>query len=245
MRVTANSKLIANRRRYGNYANFAGLGILLVGLLATLRPTQPATMWISLVALVIGFALTRIGTYSLRRWGRSPRPDEIIETALKGFDDRNHYYAWALPTPYVLLSPQGIYAFTVRDQTGEISVTGSQWHTKFNPGRLLLGQEGLGNPTRDALEQAEKLREWIAKELPNLEAPVQPVVVFIDERAKLTVSDPTVPVVDTKGLKKWLRGPGKGSTIKADVYRQLEGLFDARAAGVKSSDVATPEESPQ
>ena len=241
MRVTTNSKLISTRRRYGTYANFAGLGILLVGMLASLRPTQTSSVWIAMFALIVGFGLTRYGTYSLRRWGRSPRPDEVIETALKGFDDRNHYYAWALPVPYVLLSPQGVYAFTTRDQTGQIAVTGSEWHSKFSPGRLFLGQEGLGNPTRDALESAEKLRQWMREQAPDLEIAVQPAIVFLDERAQLTITDPTVPVLEPKGLKKWLRGPGKGTTLKNPDYRRIETLFNAKASGEEHTEPAAPD----
>ena len=59
-------------------------------------------------ALVLGFVLAQFGTYNLRRWGRSPRPDEVLAEGMKGFDDRFHFYAWILPAPFVLLSPQGI-----------------------------------------------------------------------------------------------------------------------------------------
>jgi hypothetical protein len=240
MRVTTNTKLISTRRRFGSYANFVGLGILLVGMLAAFRPTQSIAVWISLAALIAGFGLTRYGMYTLRRFGRSPRPDEIIEAALKGMDDRYQYYSWALPVPYVLLSPQGIYTFITRDQSGQISVTGAQWHTKFNLGRLFLGQESLGNPTRDALEAADKLQKWISESAPGLAVAVQPAIVFIDERTQLTVSDPTVPVLRPDSLKKWLRGSGKVTALKAADYRRIEALFNAKAAGVEYTDPAAP-----
>lgn len=229
MRVLTNDKLIARRSRLGRYASFGGLAVLALGMVASF---QPQYIWYSLMALIAGFLLAQFGNYNLRRWGRSPRPDEVIETALKGFDDRYHLYSWMLPAPFVLLGPQGIYSFVTRDQTGEITVSGSQWRSKFNIGRALLmfAQEGLGNPTAEALDNASRLGDWIKSELPDLTAEVQPVVVFINERVQLKVTEPTVPVLDAPSLKKWLRGGGKGPSFKSADYRALETLFDTRAA---------------
>ena len=230
MQVTANMKLIKQRGRLGSYASLAGLVVLVVGMIASFKPE---IMWVSLVAIVLGFILAQYGGYSLRRWGRSPRPDQILENAMKGFDDRYHYYAWSLKVPYVLLGPQGLYVFTTRDQTGEVTVKGAQWRSKFGLGKaiMLFAQEGLGNPSAEAVDAATQLTEWIRSKAPDLTVAAQPVVVFIDERAKLQVTEPTVPVLEAKNLKKWLRGAGKGDTLKAADLKMLEEMFNAQAAG--------------
>lgn len=227
MQVTTNVKLIKRRADMGKYASLGGLAVLVAGFAASF---QQNLIWISLVAVIVGFLLAQFGNYSLRRWGRAPRPDQILEMSLKGFDDRYHFYAWALPVPYVLLSPQGVHVFVTRDQTGQISVNGSQWRSKLSLGKILLffGQEGLGNPTAEALETAGRLDTWIKANLPDVSAPVQPAVVFIDERAQLQITEPTVPVLEAKGLKKWLRS-SKGEALKPADYKALEGLFNANA----------------
>lgn len=229
MRVTTNPKLIKRRGRLGMIASLSGIGVLALGMFASFRPE---IAWVSLIALVLGFALAQFGSYNLRRWGRSPRPDQVLEEGMKGFDDRYHLYAWTLPAPYVLLSPQGVYTLTTRDQTGQVSVTGSTWKSKLTLGRLLsiFAQEGLGNPTLDAQGQAAKLGAWVKGKLPDLNIEVQPAIVFIDPRAQLVVDAPTVPVTDPKGIKKWLRGAGKGQNLRSVDLRALEELFDAHAA---------------
>ena len=123
-----------------------GLAVLVVGMVASF---QPNLFVVSLIAIVIGFLLAQFGNYSLRRWGRSPRPDQVLTNSMKGFDDRYHFYCWSLPRP-TCCSPRGVYTFVTRDQTGQVTVHGSNWKTKFNIGRLLwlFAQEGLGNPTR-------------------------------------------------------------------------------------------------
>jgi hypothetical protein len=229
MQITKNETFIRRRSRLGTYASLGGLAVLIAGFAASF---QQNLLWVSLIAIVLGFVLAQFGNYSLRRWGRSPRPDQIIETALKGFDDRYHYYAWTLPFPYVLLSPQGIHIFVVRDQTGQISVNGTQWKSKFSVTRLLMAfaQEGLGNPADEAQDAAGRLTAWIKTKLPDFSGPVQPVVFFIDPRAQLQINEPTVPVLEPKGLKKWLRGTGKGDFLKNAELRALEEVFDAEAA---------------
>ena len=229
MRVTTNPKLIRRRGRLGMTASLTGIVVLAVGMFASLRQQY---MWMSLVALILGFALAQVGSYNLRRWSRSPRPDQVLEAGLKGFDDRYHLYSWTLPAPFVLLGPQGIYSVNTKDHTGKITVTGSRWSTKATLARLLLlfGQEGLGNPSAEAQAQAAKLSDWIKTRLPNVSAAVQPVVVFIDERADLQINEPTVPVLDAKAMKKWLRGGGKGETLKPADLKALEALFDEAAA---------------
>ena len=229
MQVTTNEKYIRRRSKLGTYASLGGLGVLVAGFVASF---QQNLIWVSLIAIVLGFILAQYGNYSLRRWGRSPRPDEIIEAALKGFDDRFHYYAWSLPMPYVLLSPQGVYIFIVRDQSGQITVNGSQWKSKFNISKLLMAfaSEGLGNPTSEAQDNAGRLATWIKGKLPNFAGTVQPVIVFTDPRAQLQISEPIVPVMEPKELKKWLRGAGKGDFLKTAEFKALEQILSAEAA---------------
>ena len=125
-------------------------------------------------------------------------------TSLKGFDDRYHLYSWSLRAPFVLLTPQGLYSFITRDQTGQITVNGAQWKSKLSLGRALLmfSQEGLGNPTQEAQVNAAKLTEWIRGKLPDSTVTAQPAIIFIDPRAQLNITDPVVPVLDHEGRQE-------------------------------------------
>ena len=109
MRVSRNGKLIIRRNKYAGYATLAGL-ICAIGVLAGFFFLQQNIL-VWTVGIILSLLFSAYGNYSMRRWGRPPRPDQIIEKELKGLDDKYHFYAWSLPTPYVLLSPQGVYAF--------------------------------------------------------------------------------------------------------------------------------------
>ena len=69
MRVTSNTKLIKRRSKLGMIVSLSGIGVLAVGMMASFRPE---IAWVSLIALVLGFVLAQIGSYNLRRWGRTP-----------------------------------------------------------------------------------------------------------------------------------------------------------------------------
>lgn len=228
MRITTNAQLVKRRAKFGTYASLGGIAVLAGGMVASF---QPRFVWLSLIALIAGFLLAQYGNYNLRRYGRSPRPDEIIADSLKGFDDRYHLYSWSLPAPFVLLTPQGLYSFVTRDQTGKISVNGAHWKSAFSLGRALMmfSQEGMGNPSQDAQDKAKKLTEWIRAKLPESTVVAQPAIIFTDPRAELQVNDPVVPVLDAKGVKKWLRS-GKPEFLKNAEFRALEALLDEAAA---------------
>jgi hypothetical protein len=225
--------MIKRRAKMGTYASLGGIAVLAGGMVASFNAQL---VWVSLIALIAGFLLAQYGNYNLRRYGRSPRPDEIIAESLKGFDDRYHLYSWSLPgAPFALLTPHGLYSFITRDQNGQITNNGSQWKTAFSLGRALMmfSQEGMGNPSQDAQERAAKLTAWIRSKLPESTVTAQPAIIFTDPRAQLSVTDPVVPVLEPKGVKKWLRS-GKPEFIKTAEFRQLEALLDEAAALAES-----------
>jgi hypothetical protein len=230
MQVSRNDKLITRRNKYAGYATLAGLTCAIGALAGFFFLQQNILIWT--VGIILSLLFSAYGNYAMRRWGRPPRPDQIIEKELKGLDDKYHLYAWNLPVPYVLLSPQGVYAFATRDQGGKVTVNGSRWSSKFNVARIFFAfaQEGLGNPGAEAADQAGRLEKWIKTKSPEMQASVQPVVLFLADNVQLTISEPAVPVMQVEGLKKWLRGTGKSTTLKNADYRALEQLFESAAS---------------
>jgi hypothetical protein len=227
MQVTRNDKLISTRNKYAGYATLAGLVCAIGALAGFFFLQQNILVWT--VGIILSLIFSAYGNYAMRRWGRPPRPDQIIERELKGLDDKYHLYAWNLAVPYVLLSPQGLYVFATRDQGGKITVKGTRWSSKFSVSRvfLALAQEGLGNPGNEAVQMAGRLENWIKTKAPELQASVQPAVLFLAPNVQLTIDEPAVPVMQVEGLKKWLRGTGKGASLKNADYRALERLFES------------------
>ena len=232
MRVLTNDKLIKRRAKLGQYINFAGLGVLVIGMVVSFRsqPTDPnyqLLMFATLGCLVIGFVAASVGGYNIRRFGRSPRPDERLAKELEGFDDRYVFFSWMTSSPYTLVGPSGVYIFIMRDHSGKIVNTGDKWKGSFSIVRLLtsFGQEGLGNPTLESQQEAKKLQDFLAKNLPDLTVEVQPIVLFVHPKVELQLSNPTVPVVQPKSLKALMRQRTKDKRLNAQALQQIEALF--------------------
>ena len=77
MKIITNEKLIKRNARIGSIANTAGLLILVgVMILSFMNPNFFNLYWIG---LFLGFALSQIGIFYRNRWGRQPRPDELLD----------------------------------------------------------------------------------------------------------------------------------------------------------------------
>ncbi len=196
MKTYRNLEEIQHKEQRGRRLSMIGLGILMVGLLASFVPTwlppdEPATtpltqflqqywMWISFVSLPIGFIFASVGSYYINRFARRrwkgtktlARPDELLERSLKGFDNKYGYFAWSLPAHYLLAGPCGVIVFAARSDKGRVTVEGENWREPFSLGRIftVFAREGLGNPAKEVNEQAEKVRAILSACRPSEEA---------------------------------------------------------------------------
>lgn len=220
MQVITNEKLIRNRARLGRWASFAGLGILILGLVASLFP-----QWLlaSFACLLVGFLLSQVGIYNANRWVREPRADQTLDKILKGFDNRYYLYNYVLPAPHVLLAPFGLCVINPKHQGGKIRCEGEKWHHEAGWKRILrlFGQEGLGNPTREVRAEVEKLRRFLAQRLRDDDVPIEGLVVFANPQVDLQTENPAVPVLDGKQLKLFLRNLSKERPIPGSQRKQL------------------------
>jgi len=95
----------------------------------------------------------QFGNYYLSRWGKSPRPDELITAALKGLDDRYSLYHYVTPLFHLLVGPTGVYALLPYNQAGRLyyDEQRNRWRQKGGNAFLkLFGNEGLGRPDMEA-----------------------------------------------------------------------------------------------
>lgn len=238
MRAYTNEKLIARRARIGKYASWAGLGVLAIGMVLSFRanPQNTSNYQITLMGsfacLIAGFILANVGSQNMRRFGRSPRPDERLAKELKGFDDRYVLYSWTLPAAYVFVGPSGVYAFALREQGGKVSNSGNRWSQKGGALRFLaaFSGDGIGNPTADAIEDAGKVQKYLDAHLPEAGIEVQPLALFTNPNVDLQLNNPAIPVVQSKGLKALLRQRSKDFRIDAATLGQIEAALSEPAA---------------
>jgi hypothetical protein len=227
MQVITNEKLIRNRARLGRVASFAGLGILLLGLVASLSP-----QWLlaSFGCLIVGFLLSQVGLYHANRWVKEPRADQTLDKILKGFDDRYHLYNYVLPAPHVMLAPFGLCVINPKHQSGQVRCEGEKWWHETGWKRILrlFGQEGLGNPTKEVRADIEKLRRFLAQRLPD-DVPIEGMIVLTNPQVDLETENPAVPVLDGTQFKLFLRDLSKERPIPGSQRKRLAEILAEEA----------------
>lgn len=204
MRIETNTELVKRNRRTANLLFFFSMGVLIVGfLVANLQLTAKDGLTLALsvilpwVVLPLGFISTLISVRMTNLWVRQPRPEKAIPAGLKGLSKRSVLYNYYhFPARHVLIAPQGVFAIVTRYQDGRYIVDGDKWQSPGGPFAAIghfFRRDSIGNPSEDARKAAAYVKGLIEKTLPNVE--VQPMVIFVDPKARLEINDPTVPVL--------------------------------------------------
>ena len=226
MRIIRNDKFIQRRAKFARTISLIGLGVLLASALIVFA--SPQLFLLSYLGLAIGFVCSQIGIYLGNRYSRVDRPDEVLAKALKGFDDRYALYQYSTPGGNVLLTPNACLVFTVKQQSGPIEFRNGRWHHRTGWRRIMgfLTQENLGNPAQEVMIEAQALQRYLDKRLPDVEVPIQPVIVFGNPQAEVNAAESPIPALHAKKLKDWLRGPGKSGSLSSDIRQTLDKLFE-------------------
>jgi hypothetical protein len=219
MRTVTNAKIARRNKSIAQYGFFASFIVPLAGIFLLNQETMsPATgnVWLSVVlpflVLPVAYIVMIFAIRMSNLWVRQPRPENAIEAGAKGLGNKAVLYNYFhFPARHVIISPVGVFAIITRFQDGSYSVNGRKWTTnKSAAGRLLsiFRMDAMGDPTAEAERAAAHVKSLIEPIAPDV--PVQPLIVFVDPRARLEVTDPEVPVLfaDSKTeptLKTYLR----------------------------------------
>jgi hypothetical protein len=231
MQIVTNETLVKRNRKFATILFVFSMIILGIGFFVangsllgfnTIESTDPALYMLCMPAvLLVGFAATLASVRMTNLWLRPPHPEDAIQENLKGLSNKSRLYNYYhFPARHVLICPQGIFVIVTRFQDGRFAVKDDKWKTHRSfIGRTfsLFRLDGLGNPTRDALQAAEFIRNITEGYDPDLM--VQPLIMFISPRAEVEIEDSTVPVLyaDPKtkpNLKEHLRDIQKAKNMQ-------------------------------
>ena len=231
MIIYRDEERLAKLKKRGQQVSIVGFLLLLGGFVLVFITIQYLILF-QTVALVGGFALTQYGLYLQHRYARSPRPDEVLDDALKSVARDGVMYHYLLPAPQVLLTPAGPIVFALKYQTGVIEAEGDKWTQKGLGFRRFFGQESLGNPTREAEKMIKSLAGFISQQAPEVEeVPIAAMIVFTSKnRDELDVSGSRIPAMHYSKVKGFLKQQGKGKPLPEADYEALRHAFD-QAAG--------------
>lgn len=241
MVVIRDEKRISRLGRLAQILSFAGLGVLIAGLLLIFITEDTNVFIYQMIALVIGFILSQFGLHYAHRYLRRPRMDQALDKAAGKFARKDgRLYHYLLPANHVLLLPSAVVVLIAKFQTGRISASGDVWQQKGLGMRGMFGREGLGNPSREAEAQTARLEAFIEEAVPQAaDVPVIPIIVFTAQNVdSLEVKESRIPAVHASKLSGSLRQQTINlKPMPAEMYEALRAAFDAEASHVLEQTV--------
>ena len=242
MVVIRDEKRIARLKMVSQWLSLIGMLALIIGLIMAFVGLNDVTSlaFYQMLALIVGWIFSQIGIYLAHRYVRQPRPDQILDETLQKVARNGRLYHYVLPAPHVLLTPTGIMIFVTKYQGGKIKAEGKNWKQSGIGLRRFFGQEGIGNPGREAEILVSSLANYIRKHAPEVEEVlIAPLIVFTNKRgAELDVKKSAVPAMHYSKLKGFLRQQRKSETppmSEAD-YEALKVAFDKKAPYLPNID---------
>ena len=228
MKIISNEKLIKRNATIGQVTSLSSLVVLGVGMYLSFKDV--AYFNISIGALLVGFILSQVGIYFGNRWGRRPRPDEILDAALKGLDKRYSIFHYSTPTSHLLVGPAGVWILMPRNQAGLITYDenkkrwrqkGGNWYLK------IFAQENLGRPELEINAEIKAISSYLEdhsfedEEVPQ----VQAALIFTNEKVELDADNGPAPALTDRKLKDFIRKTAKSKPIPLDKVSDIKEIF--------------------
>lgn len=222
MKIITDTFMIKRNQRIGQITTIGSLVVLAGGLFLSFQKDQRYVSF-SFLALLFGFILSQVGIYFGNRYGRRPRPDEQLDSGLKGLDDKYTLYHYVVPAPHLLVGPAGVWILfpftqggTITFQKGRWRQRGGNWYLKF------FAQEGISRPDLDIEVNTEKIQKLLTRQLPGYTLPpIQAALVFANEKAVISCDDATAPTLPLSKLKEFLRKKAKADPLPIDVVNHI------------------------
>lgn len=235
MVIIRDEERIEKLKKRGSQVTLIGFLFLITGfVIVFILRDRPDVILFQTVALVVGFGLSQYGLYLSHRYRRSPRPDEVLDDAVKKAVRGGRFYHYVLPVPHVLLTRAGPIVFVPKYQTGDIVADGDKWRQRGLGFRRFFGQEGLGNPSREAEKMVAALAGYIRKHAPEVEeVPIGAMIVFTSKNVKnLDVENASIPAMHYSKVKGFLRQKGQVNSMPEKDYEALQQAFDEPATSL-------------
>lgn len=231
MRIITNEPLIKRNSLIARYTRIAALLVLAGGLILSF-PSQNSAQYfyLAVLALPIGFILSQISFYFSNRFSFPPLPHHVIETNLKGLDDRYSLYNYKSPVSHLLVGPSGVWIILPYRAGGTIVYEKNRWKQKGGSMFLkIFGQENLGRPDMDVKLNTEEVQKMLRKNLPEgVEVPpVKTVLMFIGRKVQVDAENAPVATILPKKLKETVRRAAKESIVSPEQINLIRSSLPA------------------
>lgn len=213
MKISLDQKLINRNKKISQFVLYLSLALLLLGFLWSFSGPDASQTITAYIILIPAYILVQISIFMANKWGRSPRPDEIVERSLKGMSDHFTLYNYTTPVPHLLVGPAGIWIIKPYHQSGEISYNPEKKRFEQRGGAniiaKLFAQESLPNIEKDSQFQMQKLNSYFHTFELNNSDEIKVVNIFYSEKADVHSKNAPEVTLHADKLKEFIRSQAK------------------------------------
>ena len=225
MKISNNYQLIKRNKRISQIVLYTALALLVIGLIWSFTGADITQYTMAYIILIPAYILVQVSIYLANKWGRSPRPDEIIEQSLKGLNDQYTLYNYNTGVSHLLVGPAGIWIIKPYHQFGTITFNPkkNQYEQKGGANFIakLFGQEGLSNIERESKMALRDFEIFIKKMNINSELKPKIVNIFYSEKAEILAKNAPEATIHSEKLKDMLRSQAKIKPVRDEKINQI------------------------
>src|SRR5665648_176411 len=158
MKIIIDENKVKKLGKIGVILRWTSIGFLIIALIAVFSPNaieNQTTLSIYFGVLIVGVFISSISNSLTSRYGKSPRPDELLDMTFKGLDDKYSFYHYKTSIPHLLIGPAGIWTIIPSFVDGELIFDEKKKIWTRKSGSFLnrfLSREAFGRPDKELID---------------------------------------------------------------------------------------------
>jgi hypothetical protein len=233
MKIYIDNKAVKRNSIIGKILRWTSLGCMLIGLMAVFSQEvaeNPSLFMIFFSIMLVGVVISSISSYFTTRFGKSPRPDELIDKAFKGLDDRFHLFHYQYSIPHLLICPAGVWSVTPTFVDGEIvfNEKKSNWeHKKNSLINRFLSKEYFPNPVSDLKLSKKEFDKFLKMNQINQNVEIKSLIILMNKSVENVENNETdsILILPIDKVKDKFRKLLKNNTLSVEFSESLVEQF--------------------
>jgi len=187
MKIYIDNKAVKRNSIIGKILRWISLGCMLIGLIAVFSQEvaeNPGLFTIFFIIMLVGVILSSISSYFTTRFGKSPRPDELIDKSFKGLDDRFHIFHYKGSIPHLLVNPAGVWSITPTFIDGEIIYNEKKENWEHKKNSLLnrfLSKEYFPNPVSELKSSQKEFKKFLTSNHIDQDLEIKSLIILMNK----------------------------------------------------------------
>ncbi|PKO11072.1 MAG: hypothetical protein CVU40_02570 [Chloroflexi bacterium HGW-Chloroflexi-2] len=235
MKIIIDQKTVQRNATIGKILRWVSLGCMLIGLIAVFSEeifSNPNLFTIFFSIMIVGVLLSSVSGFFTNRFGKSPRPDELIDKTFKGLDDRFQIFHYRSSIHHLLIGPAGLWSIVPTFIDGEIIYDENKenWtHKRNSLVNRLLQKEYFPNPLSEYKHHKKELEKILKEKTKNDDNPeLKLLVLLLNKNVSISgnFEKDNILIMPFEKVKDRFRKMAKNINLSDEVYALLEDLLE-------------------